>query len=98
MERRGDRVAEPGVDLPDTDITVCHRSDESGTTENFTRSSPTTSEWADGPGVDKSVQWPTGTGAKGNDGVAGCVKQTAGRGRLRRAGVRAAERLHDRAP
>ena len=34
--------------------------------------------WEKGPGVDKSVKWPTGTGAKGNDGVAACVKQTDG--------------------
>jgi phosphate transport system substrate-binding protein len=68
-----------GVDLPDTDITVCHRSDESGTTANFTQFLADYSRaWGDGPGVDKSVQWPTGTGARGNDGVAGCVKQTPG--------------------
>ncbi|MEP6953615.1 MAG: phosphate ABC transporter substrate-binding protein PstS [Solirubrobacteraceae bacterium] len=68
-----------GTKLPSTKITVCHRSDESGTTKNFTQfladSSP---EWTNGPGVDKTVKWPTGTGAKGNDGVAGCVKQTDG--------------------
>jgi phosphate transport system substrate-binding protein len=68
-----------GASLPGTDIAVCHRSDESGTTKNFTQfladSSPA---WKNGPGVDKSVKWPTGTGAKGNDGVAGCVKQTDG--------------------
>lgn len=68
-----------GVDLPDENITVCHRSDESGTTANFTLFlSDTSPEWKNGPGNDKSVQWPTGTGAKGNDGVAGCVKQTEG--------------------
>jgi phosphate transport system substrate-binding protein len=69
----------PGVTLPSTDITVCHRSDESGTTANFTQFLADYSRaWADGPGVDKSVQWPVGTGARGNDGVAGCVKQTPG--------------------
>jgi phosphate transport system substrate-binding protein len=68
-----------GVDLPDTDITVCHRSDESGTTANFTQFLADYSRaWESGPGVDKSVQWPVGTGARGNDGVAGCVKQTPG--------------------
>jgi phosphate transport system substrate-binding protein len=68
-----------GVDLPDTDITVCHRSDESGTTKNFTAFlADYSATWKNGPGVDKSVKWPTGTGAKGNDGVAGCVKQTDG--------------------
>jgi phosphate transport system substrate-binding protein len=69
----------PGVSLPSTDITVCHRSDASGTTANFTQFLADYSKaWASGPGVDKSVQWPTGTGASGNDGVAGCVKQTPG--------------------
>ncbi len=68
-----------GVDLPGTDITVCHRSDESGTTKNFTEFLAAYSPaWKSGPGVDKSVKWPAGTGAKGNDGVAGCVKQTDG--------------------
>jgi phosphate transport system substrate-binding protein len=65
--------------LPDKDITVCHRSDESGTTKNFTAFLADYSpEWKSGPGVDKTVKWPTGTGAKGNDGVAACVKQTDG--------------------
>jgi phosphate transport system substrate-binding protein len=65
--------------LPDKDITVCHRSDESGTTKNFTQFLADYSKtWESGPGVDKTVKWPTGTGAKGNDGVAGCVKQTDG--------------------
>jgi phosphate transport system substrate-binding protein len=69
----------PGVDLPAEDISVCHRSDESGTTFNFTLYlSDVSAAWKDGPGTGKSVKWPTGTGAKGNDGVAGCVKQTEG--------------------
>ncbi|HSD77208.1 MAG TPA: phosphate ABC transporter substrate-binding protein PstS [Solirubrobacteraceae bacterium] len=68
-----------GTSLPGDDITVCHRSDESGTTANFTLFlSDTSPEWKNGPGNDKSVKWPTGTGAKGNDGVAGCIKQTPG--------------------
>lgn len=68
-----------GVDLPDEKITVCHRSDESGTTKNFTEFLAAYSKaWESGPGVDKSVKWPTGTGAKGNDGVAACIKQTEG--------------------
>jgi phosphate transport system substrate-binding protein len=68
-----------GVSLPATQISVCHRSDESGTTANFTKFLVAYSPaWAKGPGSDKSVKWPTGTGAKGNDGVAGCVKQTDG--------------------
>jgi phosphate transport system substrate-binding protein len=65
--------------LPDKNITVCHRSDESGTTKNFTQFLADYSPaWESGPGVDKTVKWPVGTGAKGNDGVAGCVKQTDG--------------------
>ena len=68
-----------GVQLPSTSVTVCHRSDESGTTANFTSFlTDYSSTWKSGPGTDKSVKWPTGTGAKGNDGVAGCVKQTKG--------------------
>ena len=68
-----------GTTLPSTSITVCHRSDESGTTANFTSFlADSSSAWKSGPGTDKSVKWPTGTGAKGNDGVAGCVKQTKG--------------------
>jgi phosphate transport system substrate-binding protein len=68
-----------GVKLPSTSVTVCHRSDESGTTANFTSFlTDYSSAWKSGPGTDKSVKWPTGTGAKGNDGVAGCVKQTKG--------------------
>jgi phosphate transport system substrate-binding protein len=68
-----------GVKLPSDNITVCHRSDESGTTKNFTEFlADYSAAWKSGPGVDKSVKWPTGTGAKGNDGVAGCVKQTKG--------------------
>jgi phosphate transport system substrate-binding protein len=68
-----------GVTLPATDITVCHRSDESGTTKLFTTFlAAYSSEWKNGPGVDKTVKWPTGTGAKGNDGVAACVKQNDG--------------------
>jgi phosphate transport system substrate-binding protein len=68
-----------GTQLPSSDISICHRSDASGTTKNFTAFlaaySPT---WKNGPGVDKTVKWPGGTGAKGNDGVAACIKQNAG--------------------
>jgi phosphate transport system substrate-binding protein len=68
-----------GAKLPSSDITVCHRSDESGTTKLFTTFLAAYSpEWKNGPGVDKTVKWPTGTGAKGNDGVAACVKQNDG--------------------
>jgi phosphate transport system substrate-binding protein len=69
----------PGVSLPSSSITVVHRSDESGTTKGFTGFlqgySP---EWKSNVGSDKTVKWPTGTGAKGNDGVAAAVKQTPG--------------------
>lgn len=69
----------PGKKLPGTSITIVHRSDESGTTKGFTTflaaQSPT---WKKSVGADKTVKWPTGTGAKGNDGVAAAVKQTSG--------------------
>jgi phosphate transport system substrate-binding protein len=65
-----------GVSLPGASISICHRSDESGTTKNFTAFLAAYSDaWKNGPGVDKSVKWPGGTGAKGNDGVAACIKQ-----------------------
>lgn len=68
-----------GASLPDTNITVVHRSDSSGTTKGFTQFVANYSpEWKSGPGVDKDIKWPTGTGAKGNDGVAAAVKQTDG--------------------
>ena len=66
----------PGVTLPGANIAVVHRSDGSGTTFNFThylaQVSPT---WKSGPGEGKTVNWPTGVGGKGNEGVAGYVKQ-----------------------
>jgi phosphate transport system substrate-binding protein len=69
----------PGMSLPASNITVVHRSDESGTTKGFTAflqdSSP---QWKSKVGSDKTVKWPTGTGAKGNDGVAAAIKQTPG--------------------
>ncbi|MEA2304127.1 MAG: phosphate transport system substrate-binding protein [Solirubrobacteraceae bacterium] len=68
-----------GVSLPGTAITVVHRSDSSGTTKGFTQFLADYSPaWKSDPGVDKDIKWPTGTGAKGNDGVAGQVKQTDG--------------------
>jgi phosphate transport system substrate-binding protein len=71
--------ANSSAKLPDKSITVCHRSDESGTTKLFTTFLAAYSpQWKSGPGVDKTVKWPTGTGAKGNDGVAACVKQNDG--------------------
>jgi phosphate transport system substrate-binding protein len=69
----------PSVNLPGTGITVVHRSDESGTTKLFTTFlSDYSPEWSSKVGADKTVKWPTGTGAKGNAGVAGGVKQTDG--------------------
>lgn len=66
-----------GVKLPDADITVVHRSDESGTTKGFTTFlSAYSKTWESEVGADKTVKWPTGTGAKGNDGVAAAIKQT----------------------
>jgi phosphate transport system substrate-binding protein len=67
----------PGVKLPNTDITVVHRSDGSGTSFIFTdylgKVSP---EWKQKVGVNASVNWPSGVGGKGNEGVAGLVKQS----------------------
>lgn len=69
----------PGVALPAKDILVVHRSDGSGTTYIFTDYLSTVSQaWRDGPGRGKSVRWPVGLGGKGNEGVAGAVKQTPG--------------------
>ena len=69
----------PGVKLPATDVLVVHRSDGSGTSFIFTDYLTTVSPaWASGPGKGKEVKWPVGLGGKGNDGVAGQVKQTPG--------------------
>ncbi len=69
----------PGVALPATDILVVHRSDGSGTSYVFTDYLASVSPaWATKPGKGKEVQWPVGLGAKGNEGVAGQVKQTPG--------------------
>jgi len=68
-----------GVRLPDTDIAVVHRADGSGTTYIFAdylgKISP---EWRQKVGVATSVKWPVGVGGKGNEGVAGQVKQQPG--------------------
>jgi len=69
----------PGVKLPDLPITVVHRSDGSGTTYIFTDFlSHVSLEWKRKVGTGKSVQWPVGLGGKGNEGVAGQVRQSAG--------------------
>ena len=57
-------------------MTVVHRSDGSGTTYAFTNSLDAFGNWV--PGVGKSVNWPTGVGAKGNEGVSGTIKNTPG--------------------
>ena len=69
----------PGVKLPGSDITVAHRADGSGTTyiwvDYLSKVSP---EWKRKVGIATSVNWPVGLGGKGNEGVAGLVKQTPG--------------------
>jgi phosphate transport system substrate-binding protein len=69
----------PGVKLPDKEIVVVHRSDGSGTTFIFTDYlSKVSPEWKTKVGNNTSVNWPTGIGGKGNEGVAGQVRQTPG--------------------
>jgi phosphate transport system substrate-binding protein len=69
----------PAVKLPDQDIVVVHRSDGSGTTYIWTDYlSKISSEWKQKVGTNTSVNWPTGLGGKGNEGVAGQIKQTPG--------------------
>jgi phosphate transport system substrate-binding protein len=67
----------PGVKLPGNDIVIVHRSDGSGTTfvwtDYLSKISP---EWKSEVGASTSVNWPTGLGAKGNEGVSGLVQQT----------------------
>lgn len=73
------KAINPSQPLPDRKIVVVHRSDGSGTTSIFTdylaKVSP---EWKTKVGAGKSVSWPTGLGAKGNEGVAGLVRQMPG--------------------
>ena len=68
-----------GVSLPASDITVAHRADGSGTTyiwvDYLSKVSP---EWKSKVGVATSVNWPTGVGGRGNEGVSGLVRQTPG--------------------
>jgi len=69
----------PGAHLPDQKIIVVHRSDGSGTTYIFTDYlSKVNSDWALGPGKGASPSWPCGVGGKGNEGVAGLVRQLPG--------------------
>ena len=67
----------PGVNLPNEDITVVHRSDGSGTSFVFSDYlSKVSPEWKSKVGASTSVNWPVGLGGKGNEGVSGLVKQT----------------------
>jgi phosphate transport system substrate-binding protein len=69
----------PGVHLPDQKIIVVHRSDGSGTSFIWTDYlSKVSKDWAAGPGKGTSPSWPTGVGGKGNEGVAGLVRQLPG--------------------
>ncbi|MBV8800104.1 MAG: phosphate ABC transporter substrate-binding protein PstS [Alphaproteobacteria bacterium] len=69
----------PSLNLPSMPVTVVHRSDGSGTTFIFANYlSKVSKEWADKVGAGTAVDWPVGIGAKGNEGVAGNVAQTAG--------------------
>ncbi len=71
------RAANRGVSLPNAPIIVIHRSDGSGTTYAFTDYlAKTSSAWKSTVGVGSTVQWPVGTGALRNDGVATLVQQT----------------------
>ena len=72
-------AANPGVKFPDQPIIVVHRSDGSGTTYIFTDYlSKISSEWANSAGKGTSVKWPVGLGGKGNEGVAGTIRQMVG--------------------
>ncbi len=69
----------PGAKLPDREIVVVHRSDGSGTTYIWTDYlSKISPEWKQKVGTNTSVNWPTGLGGKGNEGVAGQIRQTPG--------------------
>jgi phosphate transport system substrate-binding protein len=72
-------AANPGVSLPDRDVIVIHRSEGSGTTfvwaDYLSKVSP---DWKSQVGADTSVRWPVGLGGKGNEGVAGFVRQMPG--------------------
>ena len=69
----------PGVKLPNTDIVVVHRSDGSGTTYIFTDFlSKVSNDWKNSVGKNTAVPWPKGSGGKGNEAVAGMVRQMPG--------------------
>jgi phosphate transport system substrate-binding protein len=71
--------ANPGINFPDQNITVVHRSDGSGTSYIFTDYlSKISSDWQGTVGKGTSVKWPVGIGGKGNEGVAGTIRQLPG--------------------
>lgn len=73
------KAINPGLRLPDTDVTVIHRADGSGSTWLFTTYlSKVSEDWKEKVGSGKAVSWPTGVGAKGNPGVAARVKKIDG--------------------
>lgn len=73
------KASNPGVELPDKEIAVVHRSDGSGTTyiwvDYLAKVNP---EWKQKVGVGTSVNWPAGVGQKGNEGVSGQIKRSPG--------------------
>jgi phosphate transport system substrate-binding protein len=84
----------PGVALPDSGISVVHRSDGSGSTRGFTGYlSAGSPQWSSGPGTGTEIEWPTGTGAERTEGVIEKVRDTAGSigyveyGQAQRAGL-----------
>src|SRR5205823_5568364 len=69
----------PGVNFPNQPIVVIHRSDGSGTSYIFTDYlSKVSSDWKSSAGKGTSVKWPVGLGGKGNEGVAGMIRQMDG--------------------
>jgi phosphate transport system substrate-binding protein len=69
----------PSLKLPGTGISIVHRSDGSGTTYNFTHYlSQVSADWKQRVGEGTTVEWPAGVGGKGNEGVAGYVRQIPG--------------------
>ena len=79
LKRLAIKKLNPGLNLPGRPINVVHRSDGSGTTFIFaTYLSRVSPSWKADVGADTAVDWPTGVGAKGNEGVASYVKQIKG--------------------
>jgi phosphate transport system substrate-binding protein len=72
-------AANPGVKLPDLNISLVRRADSSGTTFVLTQHlSAISPEWKDGPGISRAPNWPAGIGSKGNEGVTSSIQQTVG--------------------